>query len=204
MTGANRRLLEETVKPAVETFLAERGLQLAPEKTLITNIAQGFDFLGQNVRKYGNKLLIKPARKSIHPLLLKVSEILKSNAAATQAQVIMQLNPVLRGWGMYHRHIVAAATFSRIDHLVWIKLWQWAKRRHPKKGPWWVKERYFETQGLRDWIFACRTTPPELSYRPILFRLGQLPIQRHKKVCSRANPFDPAWTTYFERRAYAP
>lgn len=203
VTGATRELLEQRVKPAVEEFLAVRGLQLAPEKTLITHIRRGFDFLGQNVRKYGDKLLIKPARKSVASLLDKVREVLGKNKAATQAQVIMRLNPILRGWAMYHRHVVAAATFSRIDHLVWTKLWVWAKRRHPRKSIRWIKARYFERQGLRDWVFACGNQPPELAFRPMLFRLAGLSIKRHTKVRSDANPFDPAWTAYFQRRAHA-
>ena len=203
VTGATRELLEQQVKPAVEKFLAARGLQLAPEKTLITHISRGFDFLGQNLRKYGDKLLIKPARKSVTSLLNKVREVLGKNKAATQAQVIMLLNPILRGWAMYHRHVVAAATFSRIDHLVWTKLWVWAKRRHPRKPMRWIKARYFERHGLRDWVFACANRPSELAFRPMLFRLAGLPIKRHTKVRSDANPFDPAWTAYFERRANA-
>lgn len=203
VTGATRELLEHRVKPAVEEFLAARGLQLAPEKTLITHIFRGFDFLGQNVRKYGDKLLIKPARKSVTSLLNKVREVLGKNKAATQAQVIMLLNPILRGWAMYHRHVVAAATFSRIDHLVWTKLWVWAKRRHPRKPICWIKARYFERHGLRDWSFACATRPPELAFRPMLFRLAGLPVKRHTKVRSDANPFDSAWTAYFQRRANA-
>ncbi len=107
----------------------------------------------KNVRKYGDKLLIKPARKSVASLLNKVREVLGKNKAATQAQVIMSLNPILRGWAMYHRHVVAAATFSRVDHLVWTKLWVWAKRRHPCKPIRWIKARYFERHGLRDWVF---------------------------------------------------
>jgi RNA-directed DNA polymerase len=203
VTGATRELLEMQVKPAVEEFLASRGLQLAPEKTLITHICRGFDFLGQNVRKYGNKLLIKPARKSVKSLLDKVRDVLGKNKAATQAQVIVMLNPILRGWARYHRHVVSAATFSRIDHLVWTQLWVWAKRRHPNKSARWIKARYFERQGLRDWIFACASCPTELAFRPILFRLATLPIKRHTKVRSNANPFDPAWAAYFQRRSNA-
>ena len=203
VTGATRELLEQAVKPAVEAFLATRGLQLAPEKTLITHITQGFDFLGQNVRKYGDKLLIKPARKSVASLLDKVRAVLGKNKAATQAQVIISLNPILRGWAMYHRHVVSAATFARIDHLVWTKLWGWAKRRHPRKPSRWIKARYFERHAQRDWVFACANRPPELALRPVLFRLAELPIKRHTKVCSDANPFDPAWTAYFQRRANA-
>jgi len=129
VTGVTRELLEGRVTPAIEEFLAVRSLQLPPEKTLITHVARG-----QNVRKYGNKLLIKPSRKSVKALMDKVSHVMSKNKAATQAQVIMLLNPILRSWAMYHRHVVAAATFSRIDHLVWTKLWRWAKRRHPQKG----------------------------------------------------------------------
>ncbi|MCG1048824.1 reverse transcriptase domain-containing protein, partial [Mycetohabitans sp. B6] len=200
-TGASRELLEKQVKPAIEAFLSARGLQLASEKTLVTHIARGFDLLGQNVRKYGDKLLIKPARKSVQALLNKVSEVLGKNKAATQSQVIMQLNPILRGWAMYHRHVVAAATFARIDHLVWTKLWRWAKRRHPRKNALWIKRRYFERRGLRDWIFACHVQPLDLAFRPTLFRLTGVTITRHTKVRSDANPFDPAWMPYFQRRA---
>ena len=61
VTGCSREILEQEVRPLIESFLAERGLQLSQEKTLVTHIEQGFDFLGQNVRKYNGKLLIKPA-----------------------------------------------------------------------------------------------------------------------------------------------
>lgn len=203
VTGASRELLEQQVKPAVEEFLAVRGLQLAPEKTSITRITQGFDFLGQNVRKYGNKLLIKPARKSVKALMDKVSEVLGKNKAATQAQVVMLLNPILQGWAMYHRHVVAAATFSRIDHLVWTKLWRWAKRRHPQKNAQWTKARYFQRQGLRDWVFACLAQSGEQTKEFELFRVSTVPIKRHTKVRSDANPFDPAWSEYFQRRSHA-
>ena len=65
ITGATQELLEQGVKPVVETFLHERGLELSPEKTVVRSIEEGADFLGQNLRKYHGKLLIKPAMKSI-------------------------------------------------------------------------------------------------------------------------------------------
>lgn len=126
-------------------------------------------------------------------------EVLGKNKAPTQAQVIMSPNPILRGWVMYHRYIVAAATFSGIDHLVWTKLWVWAKRRHPRKPIRWIKARNFERHGLRDWVFACTNRPPELAFRPMLFRLAGLPIKRHTKVRGDANPFDPTRTAYLLR-----
>ena len=106
VSGVSKEILEQKVKPAIEAFLAERGLEFSPEKTLIRHISQGFDFLGQNVRKYGDKLLIKPSRKSVSSLLQKVSQIFNEGKGGSQAELIMRLNPVIRGWGMYHRHVV--------------------------------------------------------------------------------------------------
>jgi RNA-directed DNA polymerase len=114
-TCASKDVLESRVLPAIRRFMADRGLELAEEKTRITHISEGFNFLGQNVRKYGGKLLIMPAKKSIKSLLDKVREIIKGNAGVTQEMLIRQLNPVIRGWAMYHRHIVAKATFSLTD-----------------------------------------------------------------------------------------
>ncbi len=125
VSGASRDVLESVVLPAIRRFMAERGLELSEEKTRITHIAEGFDFLGQNVRKYGDQLLTKPAKKSIKSLLDKVTDIIKGNATATQAAVIQQLNPVIRGWAMYHRYAAAKATFSLIPdgHFKFPHLW---------------------------------------------------------------------------------
>jgi len=79
ITGRSKELLEQDVKPLVERFLAERGLRLSPEKTVITSIAEGFDFLGWNVRKYNGKLLIKPSRKSVQSIQRKVRERINVN-----------------------------------------------------------------------------------------------------------------------------
>src|SRR3546814_17081349 len=65
ITGATKEVLENEVRPMVEEFLAERGLTLSPEKTKITNIDDGFDFLGCNVRKYDGRLVIKSATKHV-------------------------------------------------------------------------------------------------------------------------------------------
>ena len=117
--------------------------------------------------------------------------------------MVLWLNPIIRGWAMYHRHVVAKSTFRHIDHDVWELLWQWAKRRHPKKNLHWVKARYFYKYGIRDWIFAADLKEAGLAYPPVLFRAMTIPIKRHTKIRGEANPFDPGWTDYFERRKYA-
>jgi len=119
VTGVSKEVLQHQVRPAIEAFLRSRGLELSDEKTKVTHIAQGFDFLGQNIRKYSGKLLITPARKSVKALLDKVRKIVNGNKSATKANLILNLNPVIRGWAMYHRHIVSKARFTWIDHQIW-------------------------------------------------------------------------------------
>ena len=179
------------------------GLQLAPEKTLIAHIAQGFDFLGQNERKYGSKLRNKPAWKSVNAPLTKPREVSGKNKAAWQSEATMPLNRILRGWATYHRHMVSATTCSRIDHRVRTKLRVWAECRHARKNARWIKPRYFLRQGLRNWVFASARRPGGLAYYPTLFRFSGLPNKRHTKVRSEANPIGPAWHECFERRAHA-
>lgn len=203
VTGISKDVLESKVLPAVRQFMATRGLELSEEKTRITHIAEGFDFLGQNVRKYDGKLLIKPAKKSVKSLLDKVREIVKSNASVTQAVMIQKLNPVIRGWAMYHRHGVAKASFSLVDSHIWQLLWKWARRRHPAKGARWVKGRYFHADGHRSWEFATKSPVEEETQRLRLFRAMTVPIIRHVKIQAPANPFDPAWMPYFTRRRTA-
>jgi|SRR5471030_2537896 len=203
VTGVSKDVLEFKVLPAVRQFMAGRGLELSEEKTRITNIAEGFDFLGQNVRKYDGKLLIRPAKKSVKSLLDKVREIIKGNASVTQEALIQKLNPVIRGWAMYHRHVVAKASFSSIDSHIWQLLWKWAKRRHPMKGARWVRTRYFRVDGHRSWDFATKGPADGNTSGLRLFRAMTVPIARHVKVRGLANPFDPAWATYFARRRTA-
>jgi RNA-directed DNA polymerase len=196
ITGTSQEVLEQHVKPIVIQFLAQRGLELAPEKTSITHIDQGFDFLGQQIRKYAGKLLIKPSGKSIKAILDKVREVVKKNRAATQEGLFRLLNPVIQGWASYHRHVVSSAIFAKIDHHIWQLLWKWAKRRHPNKGERWVKTRYFHRQGTRDWVFASGTN----EQKTMLFCASTMAIKRHIKIRSNANPYDPAWDSYFNRR----
>ena len=201
ITGSSKELLEVEVKPCVEAFLARRGLQLSQEKTRITHISEGFDFLGQNVRKYDGKLLIKPSAKNIKAFLGSVRETIRVNRSAKQETLIDLLNPMIRGWANYHRHVVAKKTYAAVDHHIWRALWRWARRRHPNKLPDWIRKKYFRTQGPRHWVFATHARgytgePRTLS----LISASDTRIVRHVRVKSDANPFDPAWDSYFARR----
>jgi RNA-directed DNA polymerase len=201
ITGTSKEWLEQEVKPIVVEFLAERGLALSAEKTKITHITEGFDFLGWNIRKYGDKLLMKPSKVNVKAHLDKIREVIKANRTAKQANLIVQLNPILQGWANYHRHVVAKKVFGRNDHTIWSMLWRWARRRHPNKGVRWVKERYFKTTGTRSWIFAVNEEKEDGTKRELfLLKESDKPIQRHVKIKSKANPHDPKWASYFEAR----
>ena len=93
ITGASREVLENEVRPLVQEFLNERGLKLSDEKTTITHVTEGFDFLGQTIRKYSNgKLLIKPSRQNVKTFLDDIRHIIKSNAQITAGELIARLN----------------------------------------------------------------------------------------------------------------
>ena len=205
ITGNSHELLVTEVRPLVEEFLRERGLELSAEKTHVTRIQDGFDFLGQHLRKYGGKLLVTPSKKNTQAFLTKVREVIETNKSATQAHLIVRLNPIIRGWANYHRHCVASRAFDRVDFEIWRKLWRWSRRRHPNKNARWVKDRYFHSIGGRTWTFAAVTGAPDAPGQPIWKRLayaGDMLIRRHRKIRGKANPFDPRWRSYFAERAY--
>jgi RNA-directed DNA polymerase len=204
ITGASKELLEQDILPLVERFFAERGLHLSPTKTVITRITDGFDFLGQNIRKYDGKLLIKPSRKSIHSVLTEVRAIIRANKQATAGHLIFLLNPLIRGWAEYHRHVVSKVVFSKVDTAIFHALWHWATRRHPTKGSGWVKHKYFPPFRGQHWLFQGMSDGRGQPPHPVrLFQATSVPIRRHIKIRSDANPYDPAWEQYFEQRFMA-
>src|ERR1700680_1684977 len=105
ITGRTKELLEGEIKPLVEQFLQERGLELSPAKTVVTHVERGFDFLGQNVRKYPNgKLLIKPSKKNIKTFLDGIRGNIKAALGMSAADLIDWLTPQIRGRAHHHRH----------------------------------------------------------------------------------------------------
>jgi RNA-directed DNA polymerase len=203
ITGRSKELLEDEVKPLVEQFMSERGLQLSPEKTCITHIEQGFDFLGQNLRKYGGKLLITPSKKNMHAFLEKVRGEIRSNRTSKQEYLIRLLNPIIRGWAYYHRHIDAGSAYRKVRMALWYSLWRWATRRHPNKSPSWILHRYWDCFGQRKWYFDALASSHAQRSRSDVARLvdpTDIVIRRYVKVKSDANPFDPLWRGYFESR----
>jgi len=200
ITGKSKELLENEVLPVVREFLNARGLTLSEEKTKITHISNGFDFLGYNIRKYNGKLLIKPSKESLKRLMTKIRETIELHKGVKQESLIRLLNPIITGWANYYRYSVSSKTFSTADKLIFDKLWQWALRRHPKKGKYWVANKYFHVINNRKWTFAATPNKRKPESKIVLKRLYDTKITRFVKIKGEANPYDLEWREYFEKR----
>lgn len=200
VTGATPELLEQKVKPALTAFLQIRGLELSEQKTVLTHVSKGFNFLGHTVRKFGDKLLTRPTKSNCQALRDKIRNCIHSARGLSQEALLRQLNPIIRGWANHYRHGAAKRTFDRLDHFVYWQLWRWATKRHPKKSATWKRHRYFlRTDPGR--AFGVRLTQgkrrgPLL----LLYRAASTKIQRHIKIRGAANPYDPRYFSYLAQR----
>jgi RNA-directed DNA polymerase len=199
VTARNKETLEQIVKPLLVAFLAERGLELSEQKTTITHIGAGFNFLGQNLRKYRNKLVIKPSKEGCKALVQKTRECIKGRLGQTAETLITKLNPITRGWANYHRHVCSAKAFWNADKAIHYQLLRWARRTHPNKSYGWLKQRCFSHQG-RFGFFALKRSKTGENRVLRWHSPRHTVIERHVKVRGEANPYDPVYTEYFERR----
>lgn len=149
VSGKSKEILENKVKPVIVSFLRERGLELSEEKTLVTHIDKGFDFLGHSVRKYNDKLIIKPSKKSIKTFLGNIRSLIKKRKTVKTEALIRQLNPKIMGWGNYFKHVCAKEVFSFIDHHIFLSTWEWSKRRHSNRSKVWIYKKYFADPSIK-------------------------------------------------------
>ena len=196
VTGSSKELLETEVKPVIEQFLLERGLKLSEEKTTVTHIDQGFDFLGQNVRKYKGRLIIKPSKKSVQSIMEKLKFTVQQ-CEEDAATLIKKLNPMIRGWCNYHRHVVSSSTFSKLGSYLFTLLWKWSKRRHLNKGRRWIARKYFLRPNQKCWKFSATN---EKNQTVTLYTPSSTRIKKHILIRGQANPYDKKWQAYFERK----
>ena len=202
ITGTSKELLRDQVQPLVAHFLKERGLELSHEKTRITHVEEGFDFLGQNVRRYRcGKVLTKPSSHSVQTFLSKIQETIDNSGGLTAGEMIQRLNQQIKGWTMYHRYAASKRTFNYVDHRIFRMVWRWCRRRHPKKSRKWIKR-----DTSRRTVIATGSSPGMLrdqkgQGRPIqLMAAAKVKIIRYVKIRSAVNPYDPKWELYLEAR----
>jgi RNA-directed DNA polymerase len=151
----------ETLREEVAAVLAPEGLRLAPEKTRVVHIDEGFDFLGHNIRRQRKKgtqkyyVYTRPSRKAIQAIKDKVSaKTYRSTRHMDLDELITRLNRSLAGWANYFRHGVSKAVFGAVDHHAWGRLMRWIRAKYAGKHRLGMTElrRRFCDQG---WRFAC-------------------------------------------------
>ncbi len=189
VTATDKETLVD-IQRILEEFLAQRGLPLSKEKTLITSLSTGFDFLGWNFIKRKEKLTIPPSKKSLQKIVDSLRQVIQSNKEAEQKELIRKLNQRIVGWCNYHKPVCAKETFKKLNHLLWNMLWTWCKRRHPNKGKHWIVKKYWKTVQSRQWVFMHEQTR--------LIDAGDIPIVRHIALKLDKNPFLDR--EYFEAR----
>lgn len=202
ITSRKREVLEQEIIPLVTEFLSERGLTLSEEKTLITNINDGFDFLGFNIRKFKGKILTKPSKKAQKRFLDDIRATIKENKACKQESLIRLLNPKIKGWGNYYRHGATRDAFHRADNQIFKALWQWANRRHSKKGKRWVANKYWQTIRGRRWQFTSifNRENGKKDCLSLVNLSSAYHYMQYTQIKGDENPFDPESKLYFYKR----
>ncbi len=191
----------EAIKPILEQWLSERGLELNQDKTKIVHIKDGFNYLGFNIRQFQGKCLTRPEKEKVKLLLSKIRNWLKKHPAHKPEAVINCLNPIIRGWANYYKYGVSKEVFSYIDHHLWKALWQWSRKRHPNKGKKWVLRKYFKSVDGYSHTFATTIKDRRGKEKIIsMIRIPTIPIERWIKVANNASPDDPKLIAYWEKR----
>jgi RNA-directed DNA polymerase len=200
ITGATPEILLNEIKPDLECFLAERGLTLSAEKTKLSHIDNGFNFLGFNIRKYKSKLLIKPADGKARSVLTNAREFLDRHRGIAFHIVLLKLNRIVRGWAHAYRRVVAKDRMSYVDDRLYFLIRKWLCREHRSKTWAWIAKRYRKYLKGRIEFCATYTNAKGEPKAVSLFQAADLPIRYHIKIRSDANPYDSSDREYFESR----
>ena len=198
----------EHCRQLIEIWLNDIGLELKPEKTRLAHTLNehegqkpGFDFLGFTIRQFkvgkdhsgktsrqkvlGFKTIIQPSDKKVKEHYEKLAETTHKLKAASQSKLIWTLNSIIRGWCNYQAPWNSGKAFGKLNHLVWRRLWRWAKFRHPNKGHRWIARRYWHSMGRDNWVFMDRKDEAKL-HKHSSYSAGQ----RWRKVQGNRSPYD--------------
>lgn len=200
------------LKEVTEKFLKPIGLKLHPTKTRINHTYEvifdkppGFTFLGFDIvqKRVWNKMreatknrkltqefitLIKPSKASIEKQKQKIRDTIRRYRGSSQEILILKLNPIIRGWALSKRTQTSSKIFQALDHYLFIHLWKWARKRHPKMSKFQLKDKYWHKVGKSNWVFGVQTETKKVKLQ--LQMHSKIPIRRHVKVKGKASPFD--------------
>jgi len=194
----------ESARGKLETWLKTRGLALSEEKTSITNVHEGFDFLGFTIRRYLTKkkksgfvTMTTPSKKSVKAFAERMKKEWRALRGATTTAVIAKLTPVIRGWTNYFKMGVSSKVFNDLDSYMFMLAIKWINRRHPNKSKKWRSNRYFgRFHSVRqdNWVFGDKDTGMHLP------KLSWCKIERHVMVKGNHSPDNPSQRAYWNER----
>jgi RNA-directed DNA polymerase len=194
----------------IAEWLEGMGLELKPSKTRLTHTLYkhednkpGFNFLGFNIRQFpagkhtsgknskklllGFTTIITPNSQKLKIHYEKIVSTINAHKSAPQAALIRNLNPMIRGWANYYSTVVSKKAYGQLDYLMYKKLRVWAKHRHRNKTTKWIANKYWQSIGGDNWVFATR----QEGKNPMrLLKHSRTPIVRYVKVKGEASPFD--------------
>jgi len=194
----------ESMYEKMENYLKIRGLSLSAEKTKVTHIEEGFNFLGFNIRQYRigknkTKLIIKPSKDSVKKAKASIKDIFAKRRGRPVNELITELNPVIRGTANYWQHAVSKKIYADTDYYVWKKTRKYLNQLHPKKSGEWKEKRYFEPDhnGISEdkWILT-----DSKNHNTQLYKMSWTPIERHVMIKFDNSPDNPELKQYFEQR----
>ena len=164
-------------------------LTLSPQKTKITALTTGFDFLGHHIRlkwdeRYGWTPRIEIPKVKVKDLRYRMKQLTKrSTIRKSLAEILQDLNPILRGWGHFYRFCTGAKViFSSQDWYVSDRLWRWMVKKHPKSG-----RRELMAQRM-----TSRNFPGSKVWRDGLeeqYLMAYLPVKRFKRDWMKSPDF---------------
>jgi len=204
VVGKSKEELQDVATPIIDKFLAERGLKLNLDKTLITEISEGFNFLGFYFKEYpdsnrvkGSKqgiFLVKPMPSKVKGLLIRIKEIIRDSKKHSTALLITKLNPILRGWAEYYRCVTSTRLFSYVGWRVWLLLWSMLRKKHrgiPHRTL--ARSKFMKVEG-NNWVLFGEDTKGN---KVTLYQMGWTTITRHH-LLKPLNPFLVENAEYFE------
>ena len=195
----------------IQDWLSELGLKLKPSKTKISHTLNeyegniGFDFLGFTIRQFpvgkdhsgkcqgvplGFKTIIKPSQEKIKIHTEKCNQVIRKHKSSPQKALIKELNPIIRGWSNYNASVCSKETFYDLDRINYLQLKRWAQRRHPNKNKHWVANKYWHSEGNKNWVFSIPVKAKDGERLIKLRTHSETPIVRHTKIKGKRSPFD--------------
>lgn len=205
--GKSEQDLKESAMPSILEFLKPRGLRLNKNKTSISEISKGFNYLGFHFREYTDKnrvkgtkkgiLLVKPSNRNIKRLKRVISKLVHEHRNKPIHMLIQSLNMKLRGWSEHYRTVTSQEAFNSISYHLWKVCWAMLRRKHRRRGAAWIREKYFTKVDGNKWILCSKNKEGEVEIK--LFQISYVDIKRHT-LCKTLNPYDPENYDYFDKR----